>query len=223
MTIKRNTRSSEMEEDEDDIEDMIMSGGLRLFNKPIRVNQVDAYLDEYIMEPSYYRGLLHYIHNMSEFDSLTIWLDTYGGRLDSALSIADAIQNCEGQVTVVVTGNAFSAGSFIALSSPSLVVGDMSRFMLHQGSYVTGGKQGDIESHVIYSKKLLEKSMRRAYTGFLTEDEIQLMLIGKEFYFDSEEVQERLETRKKIQDAALTNLPAPDVEKPKRKSKTATK
>lgn len=222
MVMKNKPRIDE-DMDDEDMEEIMLGSGLRLFNKPVRVNQVDVYLDEDIKQLSYYRGLLHYIRNMNEYDSLTIWLDTHGGHLDSALAISDAIQNCEGNVTVIVTGNAFSAGSFIALSSPSLVVGDMSRFMLHQGSYVTGGKQGDIESHVIYSKKLLEKSMRLAYTGFLTEEEIQLMLIGKEFYFDSEEVQERLEKRKKIQEDEAAKEKEVVAEKPKRKPKVAAK
>lgn len=198
---------------DDDIEELFR-GGPNFFHKIHQIHEVDFFIDEDVKCPSHYRGLLHYLHSMSENDSLRIWIDTYGGHLDSALAIIDAINNSEGNITVIVTGNAFSAGSLIALSAPTLIVGEMSRFQLHQGSYGTEGKHGDIEAHVNYSKKLLEKAMRSAYTDFLTEEELQLMMIGKEFYFDSNEVQERLEKRGEIQEKR-----AKDREKQEKKAK----
>jgi ATP-dependent protease ClpP protease subunit len=173
--------------------------GIRMFNKPIVVNSVDVYIDEPIRELSYYRNLLHYMRQMDEHDELRIWIDSDGGYLDSAMAISDAMNNAEGNVTVIVTGHAYSAAGAIALQAPSLMVGDNASFMCHTASYGTNyGKQGDIEGLVHYNKRTVEKLCRETYKYFLTDAEIELMLLGKDYWFDADETKERLEKRQAL-------------------------
>jgi ATP-dependent protease ClpP protease subunit len=170
-----------------------------MFNKPIVVNSVDVYIDEPIRELSYYRSLLHYMRQMDEHDELRIWIDSDGGYLDSAMAISDAMNNAEGNVTVIVTGHAYSAAGAIALQAPSLMVGDNASFMCHTASYGTNyGKQGDIEGLVHYNKRTVEKLCRETYKYFLTDAEIELMLLGKDYWFDADETKERLEKRQAL-------------------------
>ncbi len=172
---------------------------VRLFNKPRVVNEVDAYLDGPILQPSYYRDLLHYMRMMEEGDQLRIWINCEGGHVDSMLDIVDAMQNCEGDVKVIVTGRAYSAASVIALCAPQLIVGENANFMLHNASWGAGGKMGEIVSKVEFTKSQIEKIMRKAYKWFLTDEELELLLIGKDFWFDSDEVTRRLEIRSEKQ------------------------
>lgn len=189
---KNNKNSS----DYDDNDEHLSSKGIALFHKSHQVDSVDVYLDEPIVELPYYRGLLQYLRNMNEHDQLRIWIDTPGGSLDSALALIDGIQNCKGEVITIVTGNAASAGSLIALSSPNLVLGDRARFFIHAASYGVGfSKQSDIETYVESNKSLLREVMKEAYSGFLSEEEMELLFIGKDFYFRGEELEERVITR----------------------------
>lgn len=199
--------------------------GIRMFNKPLVINSVDVYIDEPIRELSYYRSLLHYMRQMEEHDELRIWIDSDGGYLDSAMAISDAMNNAEGSVTVIVTGHAYSAAGAIALQAPSLMVGDNASFMCHTASYGTNyGKQSDIEGLVHYNKRTVEKLCRETYKYFLTDAEIELMLLGKDYWFDADETKERLEKRQELIKAEAEGIVAAqqivdEVPKVKRKRK----
>lgn len=179
-----------------DIDDFKMDRSIQMFHKSMQVDSVDVYLDEHIGDLLYYRGLIQYLHEMDEHDQLRIWLDTPGGDLGSALAIIDAINNSEGNVTTIVTGEAASAGSLIALMSPNLMLGERARFFLHAASYGIGfSKQSDIENYVDNNKTFLREIMQEAYSGFLTDQEMELLFVGKDYYFRGDDLRERLEKR----------------------------
>ena len=182
-------------------DDDVPLGGIQLFNKPVVINSVDVYLDGPIGEVAYYRELLNYMRSMEEGDELRIWIDTEGGLVDTAMAIIDAMENTDGDVVCIVNGKAFSAGSLIALRAPNLLIGNNATFMIHSGSFGTGrGKQGDVVEFVKFNKKYMENIMRDSYKFFLTDAEIDEMLMGKDFWFDTQETKERLENRLKLQE-----------------------
>lgn len=179
-----------------DMDDFKMDRSIQMFHKSMQVDSVDVYLDEPIGDLLYYRGLIQYLHEMDEHDQLRIWLDTPGGDLGSALAIIDAITNSEGNVTTIVTGEAASAGSLIALMSPNLMLGERARFFLHAASYGIGfSKQSDIENYVDNNKTFLREIMQEAYVGFLTEQEMELLFVGKDYYFRGEQLEARIKSR----------------------------
>jgi ATP-dependent protease ClpP protease subunit len=192
---------------------------IKMYNKPYTANDVDVYLDEPIRELSYYRNLLHYMRQMEEHDELRLWISSPGGYLSSTLEIVDAMNNSEGKVMCIVTGEAHSGASIIALSAPHLIVGDNATMMCHTASYgIDFSKQGNIESMVEHSKKQIDKIVRKAYKHFLSESEIELMLTGKDYWFDSDEIKERLEKRQAI--LVAEHKKAEKAAKSKSKSKT---
>jgi hypothetical protein len=62
-----------------------------------------------------------------------------------------------------------------------------------------GGKEHEQHSYVTFSRKKIHKMVRDRYAGFLTEKEIENVLNGQDYYFDSEEIAERLETYTEFQ------------------------
>ena len=173
--------------------------GIQMFHKSMQVDSVDVYLDEPIVDLPYYRSLIQYLREMTEHDTLRLWIDTPGGDLNSALAIIDAINNTQGEVLAIVTGEAASAGSLIALLSPNLILGDRARFFLHAASYGIGfSKQNDIESYVDNNKTFLREIMKEAYTGFLTPEEMELLFVGKDYYFRGDELRDRIQRRVKV-------------------------
>lgn len=198
MFIDKNLKPKASDDDDSDA-----YAPVALFNDPIKVNDVDAYLDEDIGPPAKYRNLLHYMRTMDEHDRLRIWINSYGGNADACLDIVDAMKNAKGDVTVIVTGMAASAASIIALQAPKLVLGDRGMFMCHNGSFGAGGKVHEVSSRVKFTDKFFEALLRETYEHFMTPEEIQQCIDGKDFWFDNAESQRRLEVRHAAQEAAV--------------------
>jgi ATP-dependent protease ClpP protease subunit len=194
-------KRTKLDIDEDD--DYGYEPVLRVYNKPRTVNEVDAYLDGPILAPAYYRNLLHYMRMMEKEDELRIWMNSPGGNLETALDIIESMQKVEGDVQVIVTGRAYSAGSLIALSAPHLIIGDNANFMCHNANYGSYGKGGDVVKQVQFTEAQVKNVCKKAYQDFLTEDELQKMFMGQDFWFDSKETTERLEKRLAIQEKEL--------------------
>ena len=189
--------------DDDDDEDFPFSGNSGLFCRRLVSKDFDYYLDGYIVEPSAYRELLYCLDSMQEHDTLTMHINSGGGRLDSSMQLTSAMNDCQGKVTAVVSGMAASGASLIALQAPNIIITPNSQMMLHNAFYGVRGKEGEILSKVKFSEKYLDKVIHQAYDGFLTETEIKHLKIGQDFYFDSTEIMERLEKRQRAHEAQL--------------------
>jgi len=74
--------------------------------------------------------------------------------------------------------------------------------LCHEVRYGVGGKNSDNLSHVQHIKKISDKLIWETYEGFLTDDEIESVLNGKELFLDSDEIVERLNKRQALRDAA---------------------
>lgn len=189
------TRSDFDDEDDEDYYRPMHSG---LFYRRSTNTKFTYYIDSYIGAPSQYRPLLQCMENMQEGDKLDIFIQSGGGRLDSSMAIINAMHSTEGDVTVISNGMTASAAGIILLSAPELVISPVSQFMCHQASLGSGGKLGEVDSHIQFSKKYITKLMDESYYGFLTPEEIQEMKKGVDYYFESDEILERLERRSKI-------------------------
>lgn len=204
-------------DDDEDFERTNYRGGL--FYKRSNAISFTYYLDSSIAAPSNYQPLLHCLNDMQECDNLDIYLNSGGGRLDSAMAIIAGINNTEGNVTVISNGMAASAAGIILLQSPNIVITPISQFMAHNASFFTGGKVGEIESNVAFSKKYIDRLLDETYAGFMTEDEIKDLKKGVDFYYDDTEIIERLGKRDIWQKEQLAAKPP----KPKPAAKAANK
>jgi hypothetical protein len=203
--FKQKPRADDDFDDEDESDYDNRSG---IFVKRKAIYSFDYYLDSYIGAPSTYRGLFHCLGNMQEHDELFIHINSGGGRLDSSMQLVDAMHSTEGNVTVVIAGMAGSAAGMIALHAPSLVITPSSQFFAHNASTGTGGKLGEVVSSVEFSKKYIDKLLDDTYIGFMSLEEIVDMKKGQDFWFDSDEIIQRLEARAKYQEAQQKKIQA---------------
>lgn len=199
VTIGRKTKADEY--DDDETEAVFSRNGI--YGRKLSINCFDYYLDTTITAPSNYRDVIQILNNLGKDDEMQIHLDTGGGRLDSAMRLIAAIKESEGNVVVIGAGLAASAGAIIFLQCPSVVVTPNTQMMIHAASYGAVGKEDEVGASVAFSQKYLDKMTQESYHGFLTPQEIELLKIGKDFYFDSEEIIERLEIRDKVQSKIL--------------------
>lgn len=197
---KQKSRSDYEDEDDEDYYRPMHSG---LFYRRSSNAKFTYYIDSYIGAPSQYRPLLQCMENMQEGDKLDIFIQSGGGRLDATMAIINGMHSTEGDVTVISNGMTASAAGIILLSAPELVISPVSQFMAHNCTFGSSGKTGEIESDVNFRKKYLDKLLDESYYGFLTLEEISEMKKGVDYYFDSDEILERLERRSKIHQADI--------------------
>lgn len=226
-----NLKNNNSEDEEGD--DLIMQAPqnihLPFFRSTHSVQRIKAYLDEQIREPKYYRQLIQAIDTMGEYDTLELHIDTYGGSLDGAVALINAMDGCEGKVCAIVNGVAASAGSLIALSAPNVFVGPYATMMIHAASFGSFGKQSDVIGHAAYVDKRVKTLMGNIYKDFLTPEELAEVFMGREIWLMNDELIERLKKRSEIQAQRMQEVERSMIEaeekaeqKPKRVRKAKT-
>ena len=161
--------------------------------------QVKVVLNSSIQEPDYYTALINRIDDLGEGDSLILQLDNVGGDVDGCLALVDAIENTPADVTAVLSGRVYSAASIIALRCPQIQVGPYARMMIHSWSGVGGfGKYNEVVADYEFNQKFLKGFFCDTYKHFLTDQEIQQVLDGKDLYVGAEGILERLERKNNL-------------------------
>lgn len=150
-------------------------------------------LHNQIGSPSEYASLLNLFDNVTENDHVILDINSPGGVMDSAILIRRAIRSCSAPVTARIGITTASAATVIALACDNFEVDDLSTFHIHTASLGLGfGKVNDLHAAAEHNIRLIDKFVRQAYEHFLSEDELAAVLNGKEMYFGSEELYDRL-------------------------------
>lgn len=157
--------------------------------------KVRLVLNEDIKEPSFYNEVLDRIDRLTENDHLVVEIDTNGGNIDGAIAIMDAIENTQAEVIGVIKNKAYSAGSAIALTCPTLNISPNTRMMIHSFTAGYFGKDNELEANFEFNQKYLHNFMGNTYKYFLTEKEISELFAGKDIWLDADQVLERLEKK----------------------------
>lgn len=159
------------------------------------VSSIKFRLDKQIEGSEYYADLLDRLELAGENDSVEIYIDTVGGNLDGCIAICDAIQNTPATVTGIIPNKAYSAGAFISLCCDNLEVRPYARMMAHSYSGVYAGKDHEINLDYNFNNVYIRKFLSDCCEGFLTEEELNKMFDGKDWWFNAEEIVERLQKR----------------------------
>lgn len=161
---------------------------------------IKAYLDEGIKEAKYYRNWIQSVESLNEGDLVYLSVNSYGGYLDGAIAIINAMRSTDANVHVCIDGVAASAASLIALAAPSVSVSEYASMMIHAATFGAFGKQSDVISHASFVDKQVKALMHDIYKDFLTEEEFKDVIVGREIWLDSEEIVKRLKRRSEIQE-----------------------
>lgn len=161
------------------------------FRYVIRINDV-------IGEPYEWTQEVSAIQNATANDIIHIYINSPGGSLYTTTEILSAMLQTEAHVITEITGECSSAATLIFLAGHEYRVSDDASWMSHQASYGMSGKEHEIYDSVVHSRKVLQRLMNKYYKDFLTEEEMQQMFEGKDFYFDADQIMERLNKRAEI-------------------------
>lgn len=128
-------------------------------------------------------------------DVVHLHLSNYGGSVDSASAIVNAIRDCKGIVRGIVNSPCFSAATILALACDELEIRPHSYLMFHSFSTQIQGKSGELKSRLPADARHVETMMRSIYSPFLTKKEIDSVFDDKDLYihWDDKDMQARLE------------------------------
>lgn len=161
-------------------------------------NEIIIPIDEVVQEASYYRNVAHAVSSATGDDVVKYRINSPGGRLDGLIALLHATVGTQATVVAEIVGECHSAASILALHCDEILVGPYASMLCHSVRYGYVGKGADVEAHVKHASKTTEKLMRETYTGFLSEEEIEDLLKGRELYLDASEIIERLKAREEF-------------------------
>lgn len=184
------------------------------YKQTIPVNLYHFYIIDEIGDPSKFLDLINTLKTAEEHDTIFIYLNTPGGSLQTTVQIISAMKQCAATVVTCLEGEVCSAGTLIFLAGTKHVVNPNCTFMIHNYSQWLGGKGNEVALRVKYSEQFFKKLSMDVYKGFMTDEEIQSVIDGKDYWMDSEEVIRRINARNEsavcepgqVAEEAITNV-----------------
>ncbi|ATW58239.1 ATP-dependent Clp protease proteolytic subunit [Pseudomonas phage ventosus] len=134
-------------------------------------------------------------------DVVRIIINSDGGSVATALLLCKAISECEAHTVAYIGFMCASSATAIALACDEWEIDDNSSFMLHTATYGAYGKAPEVAVQVKHMDKMISRFVVNTYSGFLSAEEIQAMLDGKDFWFEGEELAQRLTAYVQYRDA----------------------
>lgn len=154
---------------------------------------IDYFLTEEIESIDDYIDFLREVEMAKPNDSIRLHINCYGGDVNVALNIYDALRNTEANVQINIEGIAASAASMIMLAGNYWSIYPHSCVMIHAWSSFSYGKWNELEDRFKFEKEIWENQFREIYKKFLTDEEIEQCLKGKDFWFSADETSKRLD------------------------------
>lgn len=170
------------------------------YENPIRTSilarRIEIFLDREIVEPESFREEIHAIRSAGPNDEVILYINTPGGRLDTTKSLVSAILQSEAPITAQVEGTVASAGTILTCACTHVNIMPHTEFMIHSAY---GGAIGDMrnaEAQIVFMRKSVEALYRDVYKDFLTDEEMETVLNGRELWLTAEELQQRFKARR---------------------------
>lgn len=153
-------------------------------------------------DASLYNAYFDVLNKAREEDDVVFYFNSYGGCASTLNLFINALRRCKSKRIVAVINYAASAAALLALYCDEIILNTDSTLMLHDFSTLVAGKSQEIEADFLHTKDKLHKLMRYICQKVLTDEEIDQMFNGRDFYFGEKEVMERLKkfAKKKVKE-----------------------
>lgn len=165
------------------------------YKQVIPISLHHFYLVEEIKEVNYYLNMINTIRTAEPHDTIFIYLNTPGGNMHTAIQIISAMRQSSATIVTCLEGVVCSAGTMIFLAGTKHIVNQNCTFMIHNYSQWVGGKGNDVTIQVEYTKSFFKKLCDDIYGKFLSKEEIDSVLSGKDIWMESDEVASRVKDK----------------------------
>ena len=161
-------------------------------------------IDEACEHVSQFADLVDALEQAGEQDVFQIRLTTPGGSLDSVYPLISAMRNTDAFIHVHCDSMVASAGTLLMMCAHAVSFNEFISVMFHSvqgGSY---GHQRNVDAQTAHFSATHDRLLRDLYKDFLTEDELEKLFFGMEYWFTPEECHERLKARHEKQQQEVT-------------------
>lgn len=172
---------------------MLQSTGNKTFTTEFRGVRYDYYLTGAIGDPEEYLDLCNILRSASPQDEVVIRFNTPGGQVRTGNMIINAIEESQANVIGFIESDCGSMGTYIFLACHSWGVSEAAEFFAHTCTSGSYGKEHETYEQAVFLRKQQHKLMRKRYSNFLTEEEIEKVISGSDVYLDADEILERLD------------------------------
>lgn len=187
------------EEDED--EEKALSG-FQVKATPLATSY-RATIDEPFTHVKQFENIVACLEKCVQGDVMEIKLSTPGGYIHAVLPLLSAIAGTQAQVFVHAVSDVASAGTFLLMMADDVFINPYATIMLHQVQHGAAGQGNHVEDRVNYVSRTSKQLMSELYHDFLSPEEIQALLTGKEFWMDKAEFDKRYAARIEKRDAFM--------------------
>lgn len=198
---------------------------IRVQYRPAEHGVFTAELFDYVENPNQMADIIEALSVMEKDDVFELRLSSGGGCLSTTDTLITAIRRCKGTVRMSASGNCASAATLILLEAHEFEISDNATFLIHCGSIGEQGTLAEFSKAAPFYTNWMQNFLRNSYAGFLTEEEIEQLLDGKDFLLTGEDWMERSEKRNEWMQAQMDKIikAAEDSNKPKKPRKPRVK
>lgn len=165
---------------------------LKYYRQIIPVTIHHFYITSEVGDVDQFLELIHTLKTAESHDTIFIYLNTPGGSLKTTIQLITAMRQTNATIITCLEGEVSSAGTMIFLSGHKYLVNPNCSFMIHNYSGGILGKGQEIAAHAKFIEKYSRSLLNDIYADFLSEEEIEEVLEGRDIWLTSEQVIERL-------------------------------
>lgn len=155
----------------------------------------EFYISGSIESPECYIDMFDIIRHARHDDVVKLYINSFGGDLFTGIQFLRVLSETNALVVVSIEGACMSAATLLFLSADQVEITPHSSIMIHNYSSGTFGKGNEMHLQIQHERKWSETLFRDVYDHFLTADEIQAVIDGKDIWLDSDDVMARMQKR----------------------------
>ena len=180
-----------------------MSEEKTILNNWIREPKIAAQVYEFyisggIESPECYIDMFDLIRHARHDDVVKLYINSFGGDLFTGIQFLRVLSETNALVVVSIEGACMSAATLLFLAADQVEITPHSSIMIHNYSSGTFGKGNEMHLQIQHERKWSETLFRDVYEDFLTVEEVQSVIDGKDIWLDSDDVMERMQKRADI-------------------------
>lgn len=153
----------------------------------------DYYLVGEVGNPEEYLELCHALRSCTQADEFFLRFNSGGGQVRTGNQILNAIHECPATTIGFIEHDCGSMCTFLFLACDTWGVSKYAEFFSHTVSGGNYGKESETFEASQFLRRQTHSRVREEYANFLNSEEIENLLKGADYYFNADEIMERLE------------------------------
>lgn len=169
----------------------------------VQSNRYDVYLSDVLGDVKNYVDLFQLLASATEHDVIYLHLNCDGGSVDTGFQLISFMQDSRATIVTAIYGTTASMGTAIFLCGDQFLVSKTARLMVHNFSGGLYGKGNEMAAQLQSTTEWFTTAFNDVHVPFLSEEECASVINGRDMWFQSPEIEERLQRVVEHRDALM--------------------